>query len=306
MPRHPSAGPDRAEWMACQDGSDSRGESGFTLPELIVVLAIFGVLVGLELPAVQAARQQINEERAVESLQEIAEAQALFQRADPDGDGIEDFARNLRELGAFGYLEEVVASGQKDGYYFTVSASSWTDGPVYVWDAVASPLVWGVTGSQHFHIDASGLLVETTQVNASGPLPGLSQIARTVVDELAALDPSGTALDQAQLLLEHPGNVEALTHLLDTNGDDATTLAELTGVDPLAIARDFLALRDRGTDPVIGGDELLEASTEKVLRELLRQALVERGVDEEPVAVPLAAIEGDPTGFLASPPAMPR
>jgi prepilin-type N-terminal cleavage/methylation domain-containing protein len=73
---------------------------GFTLVELMIVIAIIAVLVAIAVPNLVAARIQANESAAIAVLRSVTTAQAQFQRSaycDEDGDG-------LGEYGMFGEL----------------------------------------------------------------------------------------------------------------------------------------------------------------------------------------------------------
>ena len=143
-------------------------QKGFTLIELMIVIAIIAIIAAIAIPSLINARMTANESAAQANLKTISSAQALFREGDKDGDGVLDYATNLAELGAAGLIDDVISAGIRQGYLFTVSGST------YTWIASADPEVPGRSGNRYFFIDEGGVIRfnATTPAGPSDPPTG--------------------------------------------------------------------------------------------------------------------------------------
>jgi prepilin-type N-terminal cleavage/methylation domain-containing protein len=81
----------------------SRRESGFTLIELMIVIAIIAIIAAIAIPNLLAARLSANETAAIATLRNIVSAQAQFQqsgKADEDSDGTGEYGGFMELSGA--------------------------------------------------------------------------------------------------------------------------------------------------------------------------------------------------------------
>src|SRR5262245_7180736 len=95
---------------------------GFTLIELMIVIAIISIIAAIAIPNLLAARKHGNEANAIGALKAIATAETMFNQKDADGDGNLDYGM-LSELNNTQLLDSVLGSGTKSGYLFEVSYS---------------------------------------------------------------------------------------------------------------------------------------------------------------------------------------
>ena len=116
---------------------------GFTLIELMIVIAIIAIIAAIAIPGLLRARISANEGSAIGSLRTLSTSQAQFQSQNPvdqDGDGTGEFAllgeltgtSAMRSNGSMAdpsYVTSALAptgtqtmrtAGQKSGYYFKV------------------------------------------------------------------------------------------------------------------------------------------------------------------------------------------
>jgi prepilin-type N-terminal cleavage/methylation domain-containing protein len=145
---------------------------GFSLIELLIVVAIILIIAAIAIPNFMRARMAANEAAAVAACKKITTAEVTYYTTYGRG-----YSNQLSELGppAAGgrvgpasaeLLDEVVVSGSKHGYVFTYAAIDTNgDGINEAFTLNADPQSQGKTGDRHFFIDQSGVVRQ----NRTGP-----------------------------------------------------------------------------------------------------------------------------------------
>ena len=140
----------------------TNAQQGFSLIELLIVVAIISIIAAIAMPYLEQARQATRSASAVASMRTINSAESSY-RATNGRYG------TLPELGtARLIIDPSLSAGLKSGYTFDVTTATVLD-----YEAVAAPALDPTNAFQHYFVDGSGIIrvnVGAAATVASSPI----------------------------------------------------------------------------------------------------------------------------------------
>jgi len=165
-----------------------QGQAGFSLIELLVVVAVILVIAAIAIPNLLRSRLAANQASAVESLHVLNTAEVTYSST------YGGYSPTLGDLGspgaglgpvatAAGLIDDILAGGSatatvssKGGYTFTyLPGASDANGNIYSYSILATPNQVGTTGNNFYYTDQVGVIREnstTVAGSSDSPLAG--------------------------------------------------------------------------------------------------------------------------------------
>jgi len=146
-----------------QLGPGTEKQRGFSLIELLIVVAVILIIAAIAIPNFMRSRMRANESAAVQNLRNITTANVVYLTTYGIG-----FSDSLTKLGgnavivdstAAGLIDSVLSSGIKSGYSYTYAVIS-TDGAgqVLAYSVNAEPTALGATGDTYYYVDQTSII----------------------------------------------------------------------------------------------------------------------------------------------------
>jgi prepilin-type N-terminal cleavage/methylation domain-containing protein len=152
--------------------SKPRHEEGFSLIELLIVVAIILIIAAIAIPNLIRSRIAANQASAIESLRVLGTAEVTYAAIYGNG-----YSSTLAQLGsppagavpsasAAGLIDDLLVSGTKSGYTFTYSATLLdSTGRYNGYTILANPTQVGISGVDFYYEDETHII----RMNTTAP-----------------------------------------------------------------------------------------------------------------------------------------
>ena len=144
-----------------------RKAKGFSLIELLIVVAIILIIAAIAIPNLLRSKMAANEASAVGSLRTINTSSVAYSTTygnyPPALTNLGPASGGTATSATADLIDSVLSAGTKSGYVFTYTAG--TNNQSYT--ITAGPVTQNVTGQRYFYTDQSGVIRADTAGTAS-------------------------------------------------------------------------------------------------------------------------------------------
>ncbi len=141
---------------------------GFSLIELLIVVAIILIIAAIAIPNLLKARRSANEGSATASMRTIGSGELLYRST-------QGAFTTLAGLSADGVIDNVLGSGSKSGYAFVAAAGA---SPALQFSATGTPQVIGgptASGVRQYFTDESQVIRYSLTAPADSTSPAIGE-----------------------------------------------------------------------------------------------------------------------------------
>jgi type IV pilus assembly protein PilA len=148
-----------------------KNQKGFSLIELLIVVAIILIIAAIAIPNLLRSRMAANEASAVGSLRTLNTAAVTYSSTYPSVGypgtlaSLAPPASGTADSASSDLVDSVLAAGTKSGYQFVWSKGAGT--PTTGYSIVSDPVAPGTSGTRGFFTDQSGVIRYNSGVGAS-------------------------------------------------------------------------------------------------------------------------------------------